>query len=101
MQTHTEPLLLSVRDAVRLSGLSRSEIYRRLGSNEIQARKLGRSTLIEAQGLRALVDSLPRATFRSAEQRARNLIAASATRPLPDQEMAGSVIEITDACQRT
>ena len=65
MPPFTEPLLLSVRDAVCLSGLSRSEIYRRLAAGEIKARKAGRSTLIERESLTGLLNGLPEARFRS------------------------------------
>jgi hypothetical protein len=59
-----EPLALPIADAQRISGLSRSEIYRRLASGDLRAIKSGSRTLILMVSLRAHLDSLPVATFR-------------------------------------
>lgn len=59
-------LAVTLKDALRISGLSRSEMYRRLASGEIAARKLGRSTLIEMATLERFIAGLPRAEFHSA-----------------------------------
>jgi hypothetical protein len=53
------PLALSVPDAVLWSGLSRSEIYRRLKSGDIRAKKSRTRTLIVANSLRDWIDGLP------------------------------------------
>jgi hypothetical protein len=58
-----QPLTVTIPDAVRLSGLSRSEIYRRLGAGDIQARKSGCRTLIVWASLKAHVETLPPAEF--------------------------------------
>jgi hypothetical protein len=63
--TSAEPLTLTIPDAVRLSGLSRSEIYRRLGAGDIQARKSGCRTLIVWDSLKAHLQALPPAEFRT------------------------------------
>lgn len=59
----TEPMTVTVREAVRLSGLSRSELYRRLAAGRIEARKSGSRTLIVTASLRMHLDSLPMARF--------------------------------------
>jgi hypothetical protein len=61
----TEPLAAPINEASRLSGLSRSEFYRRLAAGDIQAVKSGSRTLILMASLRAHLASLPPATFRA------------------------------------
>jgi hypothetical protein len=60
-----EPLAAPIPDAYRISGLSRSEIYRRLATGHIRAVKSGSRTLILMDSLRAHLASLPPATFRA------------------------------------
>ena len=55
----------SIPEAGRVTGLSRSEIYRRLSAGDIRAIKSGSKTLVLADSLRAFVASLPPATFRA------------------------------------
>jgi hypothetical protein len=59
-----EPLALLIPDVQRVSGLSRSEIYRRLAAGDLQAVKSGSRTLILMASLRAHLENLPAATFR-------------------------------------
>jgi hypothetical protein len=61
----TETLAAPIPDACRISGLSRSEIYRRLAAGDIRAVKSGSRTLILMDSLRAHLASLPTATFRA------------------------------------
>ncbi len=61
----TETLAAPIPDACRISGLSRSEIYRRLATGDIRAVKSGARTLILMDSLRAYLASLPAATFRA------------------------------------
>lgn len=61
----TESLAASIPDACRISGLSRSEIYRRLAAGDIHAVKSGSRTLILMDSLRAHLANLPPATFRT------------------------------------
>ena len=61
METLTAP----IPDACRISGLSRSEIYRRLAAGDIHAVKSGSRTLVLMDSLRAHIASLPAATFRA------------------------------------
>ena len=61
----TEVLAAPIPDACRISGLSRSEIYRRLATGDIRAVKSGSRTLILMESLRAHLMSLPPATYRA------------------------------------
>ena len=68
MQTETTPtipLTVTILEAVRVSGLSRSELYRRLAEGKVRAVKSGARTLILMDSLRAYLASLPPATFRA------------------------------------
>ena len=60
-----ERLAAPIPEACRISGLSRSELYRRLGDGSIRAVKSGARTLIIMDSLRAHFAGLPAATFRS------------------------------------
>jgi hypothetical protein len=60
-----EAVAAPIPDACRISGLSRSEIYRRLAAGDIHAVKSGSRTLILMESLRAHLASLPLATFRA------------------------------------
>jgi predicted DNA-binding transcriptional regulator AlpA len=60
----TQPLAVTIPEAVRLSGLSRSEIYRRLSTRDIEARKSGSRTLIVWESLKEHIERLPPAEFR-------------------------------------
>jgi excisionase family DNA binding protein len=53
------PLMLTVKEAVSMSGFSRSQIYRWLADGTIIGKKLGRSTYIDTTSLRAAVSELP------------------------------------------
>ena len=63
--TAIQPLTVTITEAVRLSGLSRSELYRQLAAGHIRARKSGSRTLILWASLKAHVDALPEASFRA------------------------------------
>jgi len=68
-----EPFASTISEACRISGLSRSELYRRLATGDITAVKNGNRTLILIESLRAFIDRLPRASFRTpADQNANN-----------------------------
>ena len=60
---HTDPLAVPIPEAVRLSGISRSELYRRLAAGHVRAVKSGARTLILMDSLREHLASLPAATF--------------------------------------
>ena len=63
--TGIQPLTVTISEAVRLSGLSRSELYRQLGAGHLRARKSGSRTLILWASLKAHVEALPQAEFRA------------------------------------
>jgi hypothetical protein len=58
MSKPIEPLLLTVADAVRISGFSRSEIYRRLADGRIHGKKMRTRTLVVFESLRAHINGL-------------------------------------------
>jgi hypothetical protein len=60
-----EPIAAAIPAACHISGLSRSEIYRRLATGDIRAVKSGARTLILLDSLRAHLAQLPPATFRT------------------------------------
>lgn len=49
-----EPLTVRVSTAVRITGLSRSRIYELIQSGDLETVKVGRATLIQYGGLKAL-----------------------------------------------
>jgi len=59
-----EPIAVPFRDAPRVCGLSRSELYRRAARGEITLRKSGRTTLVLMANLRRLLDAAPAADIR-------------------------------------
>jgi excisionase family DNA binding protein len=65
LSTGIQPLTVTISEAVRLSGLSRSELYRQLSAGRIRACKSGSRTLILWASLKAYVEALPEAEFRA------------------------------------
>ncbi len=53
------PIAVTIPDAVRVSGMSRTSIYEALKRGDITARKAGRRTLISFADLEAYLASLP------------------------------------------
>ncbi|WP_300974583.1 helix-turn-helix domain-containing protein [Sphingomonas sp. LHG3406-1] len=53
------PIAVTIPEAVKLSGLSRTALYDALGRNAISARKAGRRTLISFEDLERYLHSLP------------------------------------------
>lgn len=53
------PIAVTIPEAVKLSGLSRSALYEALKRRTITARKAGRRTLISFSDLEAYLASLP------------------------------------------
>ena len=53
------PIAVTIPDAVRVSGMSRTSIYEALKRGDITARKAGRRTLISFTDLQAYLTSLP------------------------------------------
>lgn len=52
-----EIIAVSVNDAARALGLGRTSIYALINDGRLEARKLGRRTLVTTQSIRALIDS--------------------------------------------
>ena len=61
-------LSATIIETVRLTGISRSEIYRLLGEGKLRGFKAGSRTLLDWSSVEAHVNSLPLATFRSKSQ---------------------------------
>ncbi len=69
MQRHFEvssptdlfPVSMSIANAVRWSGICRTEIYNLIGEGKLKAVKNGRRTLIVTESLRSHIHSLPAA----------------------------------------
>ena len=59
LELSPDTLVVSVADACRVACLSRREIYRQFEAGTIDARKLGRRTLVTVDSLRSFVDRLP------------------------------------------
>jgi hypothetical protein len=73
----TEPINVRMGEAIRLSGFSRSDLYRRAARGEVVFKKSGKSILIDYQSLKAAVAALPTATINVAQpQPSRKLITA-------------------------
>lgn len=53
------PIAVTIPDAVKLSGMSRTALYEALKRQDITARKAGRRTLISFADLQAYLASLP------------------------------------------
>ena len=64
-----EPLALPIKQAMAVTGLSRSAFYREAGRGNIELLKLGRTTLVCMASARAFLASLPRASIRPPRKR--------------------------------
>ena len=53
------PIAVTIPDAVKASGMSRSSIYEALKRGDLNARKAGRRTLISFADLQAYLANLP------------------------------------------
>jgi len=58
------PCCIRIPEALRITGLSRSELYR-AGRDKIVLLKCGKSTLVEFSSLERVVASLPRAVIKA------------------------------------
>jgi excisionase family DNA binding protein len=50
-----EPLAYSIKDASRVSSIGRTRLYALINEGRLEARKIGKRTLIPAASLRALI----------------------------------------------
>jgi excisionase family DNA binding protein len=55
----SEPLAVSIADAVRLSGVGRSSLYEAIRRGDLPIRKSGRRTLLMTEDIRRWLTSLP------------------------------------------
>lgn len=55
----TDSLVLRVNDACRICSISRSELYRRIDSGDLEAVKVGRRTLVKKASVDKWIASLP------------------------------------------
>ena len=60
-----ELITVDVKEAARITGLSRSKIYELIQDQDIVAKKLGRRTLIEVSVLKNYISKLPAFTSQS------------------------------------
>lgn len=49
-------IAVSINDAARALGLGRTSIYSLINEGKLEARKLGRRTLVTTESIRALID---------------------------------------------
>jgi hypothetical protein len=61
-----EPIAVRLADAIRISGFSRSDLYRRASRGEIIFLKCGSRVLVEYASLKAAIAGLPRAQINIA-----------------------------------
>lgn len=52
-----QPLAYSIKEASRVSSLGRTRLYQLIGEGRLEARKVGKRTLIPAASLRSLIDA--------------------------------------------
>ena len=65
-----QKLLYTTTEAKAVIGCGTTRLYELINSGELEARRLGHRTMIEAESLRELVDSLPRVTTPTMRRRA-------------------------------
>lgn len=65
MKLDTLPIMASIADTVKWSGISRSRIYELIASDSIKARKAGAKTLVETASVLIWLDNLPQARGHS------------------------------------
>ena len=52
---HFDPISVRIPDAVRMTGLSRSKIYLLIAAGDLEAAKVGRSTVVSVESLKAVI----------------------------------------------
>lgn len=55
-QAFPEPLAYTVADAVRVSTIGKTRLYQLIAEGKLEARKIGKRTVIPAASLRALIE---------------------------------------------
>jgi hypothetical protein len=61
-----EPLAVRLAEAIRISGLSRSSLYRLASRGELTFLKAGSSVLVDFASLRSVIAGLPKANINIA-----------------------------------
>lgn len=57
-EPQTEPISVRIREACRLTGISRSKLYDLISKGEVETVKIGRITLVPMTSLRALISQI-------------------------------------------
>jgi hypothetical protein len=65
--TSLDPILVSVKDAARVIGVSPWVVYQQLDAGAIESRYVGRRRLVVVESLRRYVDGLPTTAPEDAE----------------------------------
>lgn len=52
-----DPISVRIPDAVRMTGLSRSKIYLLIAAGDLEAAKVGRSTVVSVESLKAVIQA--------------------------------------------
>jgi hypothetical protein len=68
-ETDVEPIAVTIEQAARLSGESRSQVYNRLGHGQYQGLKSGRRTLVLVASIKQFLESLPPAVIKPPKPR--------------------------------
>ncbi|MCC6828596.1 MAG: helix-turn-helix domain-containing protein [Novosphingobium sp.] len=55
-QANPQPLAYSVQDACRVSSIGKTRLYQLISEGKLEARKIGKRTLIPAASLRRLIE---------------------------------------------
>lgn len=55
------PMALTIKDAVRTTGLSRTRIFAAIRDGHLTAKKAGKATIVLGESLQAYLDGLPSA----------------------------------------
>jgi excisionase family DNA binding protein len=64
ISNHATPEMARIPDAVRITGLSRSRLYRLASEGSIRLVKVGGATLVDLQSVRAFLAALPDLVIR-------------------------------------
>ena len=62
-----QPIMLGILEAAALAGVSRSFLYERLASGEIESRKAGRRRLVLTASLNQWISNLPIVALKHTE----------------------------------
>ena len=64
------PAMLQIPDAAKYSGLSRTRVYELISTGALDARKMGKRTIISRASIDAFLADLPKAARKTAPQAA-------------------------------